>query len=90
MTTYYVSAMSKTNEIDFEFVPSNNLILNLQWFGDSVNLPLQTIVQNWRNNINVTLRHQESLADGEISQQFVGGINYRFAKSNASLVITLV
>ena len=90
VTTYYVSAMSKTNEIDFEFVPSNNLILNLQWFGDSVNLPLQTIVQNWRNNINVTLRHQESLADGEISQQFVGGINYRFAKSNASLVITLV
>ena len=90
VATYYVSAMSKTNEIDFEFVPSNNLILNLQCFGDNIDLPLQTIAQNWRNNINVTLRHQEILADGEISQQFVSGINYRLAKSNASLVITLV
>ncbi|MBC6498308.1 hypothetical protein H7R52_03120 [Weissella confusa] len=59
VTTYYVSAMSKINEIDFEFVPSNNLILNLQWFGDGVNLPLQTIAQNWRNYSRQT-PHQTS------------------------------
>ena len=87
VTAFAVTATDEDNDIEFEYVPNNQLIVSFQWIGQHVAIDEQQVLQNWQRNIKLPVKHTAYLADGEISQMYSKAIDYRLTHSQSNLLL---
>ncbi|MCQ9620449.1 hypothetical protein WDV13_02680 [Weissella cibaria] len=87
VTAFAVTATDEDNDIEFEYVPNNQLIVSFQWIGQHVAIDEQQVLQNWQRNIKLPVKHTAYLADGEISQMYSKTIDYRLTHSQSNLLL---
>lgn len=87
VTAFAVTATDADNDIEFEYVPSNQLIVSFQWISQHVAIDEQQVLQNWQRNIKLPVKHTAYLADGEVSQLYSKTIDYRLTHSQSNLLL---